>query len=333
MSDTSANLALPYLLPNQAQKHVTVNEALGRLDQLVQLSAESRALAAPPASPSEGSVYIVAAPPSGAWAGTGEHALAAFMDGAWQFVMPGKGWRAFVKDEDALCVFTGTAWQPLLEDTPALSGTNAWTGEQIFPGGQFQSSASGIQTWTPHATDGRFLFYQDQSDEFVLEAINKNTLEKTCLNLMKYGGTLERGGHAVYDAGQSPVPTTDAACDLGAPDKRFSSIYAVSGVVSTSDARLKSALTPLPETVLRAGQRIIATIGVYRWTGGAGLPDGRQIGVTAQSVMDAFEAENEDALEWGLLSAPDGREGTLGLRTDQLLLLLLACLFQAYAAR
>ena len=30
--DTSPNLALPYLLANQAQKHVTVNEALRRLD-------------------------------------------------------------------------------------------------------------------------------------------------------------------------------------------------------------------------------------------------------------------------------------------------------------
>ena len=49
--DTSPNLALPYLLANQAQKHVTVNEALRRLDALVQLSVLSASLAATAADP------------------------------------------------------------------------------------------------------------------------------------------------------------------------------------------------------------------------------------------------------------------------------------------
>ena len=37
MPDTTNNLGLPYLLPNQAQKHVTMNEALERLDATVQI--------------------------------------------------------------------------------------------------------------------------------------------------------------------------------------------------------------------------------------------------------------------------------------------------------
>lgn len=36
--DTSPRLTLPYLMPNQAQKHVTHNEALRQLDVLVQLA-------------------------------------------------------------------------------------------------------------------------------------------------------------------------------------------------------------------------------------------------------------------------------------------------------
>lgn len=36
MPDTTANLGLPFILPAQAQKHVTHNEALQRLDVLVQ---------------------------------------------------------------------------------------------------------------------------------------------------------------------------------------------------------------------------------------------------------------------------------------------------------
>ena len=57
MPDTSTHLLLPYLLASQAQKHVTVNEALRLLDGLVVLD---RHLTAPPASPADGDRYIVA---------------------------------------------------------------------------------------------------------------------------------------------------------------------------------------------------------------------------------------------------------------------------------
>ena len=43
MNDTP-NLALPYILASQAQKHVTHNEAIRTLDCLVQLAVESRGL-------------------------------------------------------------------------------------------------------------------------------------------------------------------------------------------------------------------------------------------------------------------------------------------------
>jgi len=42
MSDTSTHLGLPYLLEAQAQKPVTLNEALRLLDAMVQLSVVDR---------------------------------------------------------------------------------------------------------------------------------------------------------------------------------------------------------------------------------------------------------------------------------------------------
>ena len=48
MSDATPRLGLPWLMPAQAQKHVTVNESLGRLDALVQAAAQSRTEAAQP---------------------------------------------------------------------------------------------------------------------------------------------------------------------------------------------------------------------------------------------------------------------------------------------
>lgn len=108
MSD-SIHLGLPYVEAAQAQKHVTVNEALRRLDALVQLSVASRSLSAPPDAPEEGARYIVAAEPAGAWTGhAGE--VAGFIDGAWIFFSPGTGWRAWDEAAGELLIRSGGAW-------------------------------------------------------------------------------------------------------------------------------------------------------------------------------------------------------------------------------
>jgi hypothetical protein len=107
--DETSNLLLPYILAAQAQKHVTHNEALRKLDALVQISVVDRDLAAPPASTAEGARYIIAASPTGAWTGHADK-LAAWQDGAWAIYPPRKGWLAWVEDEGAPVAWNGTAW-------------------------------------------------------------------------------------------------------------------------------------------------------------------------------------------------------------------------------
>jgi hypothetical protein len=108
MTDTS-NLGLPCIEGNQAQKHVTHNDALRLLDTLVQLAVLDRDLTAPPGSPTEGQRWIVKTGATGAWAGH-VNAIAAWQDGAWQFSAPKLGWVAFVVDEATLVVWSGSAW-------------------------------------------------------------------------------------------------------------------------------------------------------------------------------------------------------------------------------
>jgi hypothetical protein len=108
MTDTS-NLGLPCIEGNQAQKHVTHNDALRILDTLVQLAVLDRDLTAPPGSPTEGQRWIVKTGATGAWAGHA-NAVAAWQDGVWQFSTPKLGWVAFVVDEAALVVWNGSAW-------------------------------------------------------------------------------------------------------------------------------------------------------------------------------------------------------------------------------
>jgi hypothetical protein len=115
MSD-SPNLALPFLAAGQAQKHVTINEALCCLDAVVQLAVESRTLATPPASPGEGQRFIVAGSGAGAWAGQSGR-IASFEDGAWRFIVPHDGWQAFVRDEGVVLTFFANTWLPGLART------------------------------------------------------------------------------------------------------------------------------------------------------------------------------------------------------------------------
>ncbi len=107
--DETSNLLLPYILAAQAQKHVTHNEALRKLDALVQISVVDRDLAAPPGSPAEGARYIIAASPTGVWTGHADK-LAAWQDGAWAIYPPRKGWLAWVEDEGAPVAWNGTTW-------------------------------------------------------------------------------------------------------------------------------------------------------------------------------------------------------------------------------
>ncbi|MEZ5928528.1 MAG: DUF2793 domain-containing protein [Parvularculaceae bacterium] len=126
--DLSPRFSLAYLQGQQAQKHVTVNEALRRLDALVSLSVKSRTTSAEPASPMEGDAYIITASPTGAaWAGFAPDAVAAFQDGAWAEIAPVEGLRAYVVDEGALVAYSGSAWDSVGGGvgSPAMLGVNA----------------------------------------------------------------------------------------------------------------------------------------------------------------------------------------------------------------
>ena len=127
--DETPNLELPYIMPSQAQKHVTHNEAIRMLDAVVQLSVEDRDLSAAPGSPTDGDRYIVKAAGSGSWSGK-DNLIAAYQDNAWNFYQPVEGWLCWVVDEDKLLAWDGSNWSEVsggavsVNPTP-LVGINA----------------------------------------------------------------------------------------------------------------------------------------------------------------------------------------------------------------
>ncbi len=143
--DQTPNLLLPYILAAQSQKHVTHNEALRALDNVVQLTVLDRNLAAPPATPAEGNRYIVAPSPTGTWAGHANH-IAAFVDGAWLFYVPIEGWIAWIADENVALAFDGAAWVTL---SGGVTAHGALTGLLNDDHTQYLTNGRGDARYTP----------------------------------------------------------------------------------------------------------------------------------------------------------------------------------------
>lgn len=108
----SSRLGFPFLAAAQAQKHVTVNESLLRLDALTQLAAKSATLGAEPASPADGDIYILPAGKTGAaWSAMADGAIAYYRDGVWEELTPRPGWRCAIEDTGQLHIRTASgAW-------------------------------------------------------------------------------------------------------------------------------------------------------------------------------------------------------------------------------
>ncbi|WP_062561161.1 DUF2793 domain-containing protein [Paracoccus aminovorans] len=109
--NTTANCDLPLLLPAQAQKHVTVNDALMRLDGQLDLVLQSLTRTTPPETVVDGLCWGVPQGAVNAWEGqSGKVAIGA--NGGWIFVQPGYGRRAVIADQGVAAIHDGAAWVP-----------------------------------------------------------------------------------------------------------------------------------------------------------------------------------------------------------------------------
>jgi uncharacterized protein DUF2793 len=126
MPETSPRLDLPYIQPSQAQKHVTHNEALLRLDALVQMTVLAMAATVPPALPAAGDMHALGTAPLSDWAG--QAGRLALWDGvSWQFIAPQEGWRCFDRGSGQAYVFEAGAWRRELSQLENLAGVGIGT--------------------------------------------------------------------------------------------------------------------------------------------------------------------------------------------------------------
>lgn len=109
MSNETMRLQLPLLQAAQAQKHVTVNEALTRLDAMAGVVLDSTSAPNPPGMVTDGQCWGVPAGAVGAWTGH-EGQIAVGSNGGWVFVRPARGLRAFVVDAGVGAIHDGRDW-------------------------------------------------------------------------------------------------------------------------------------------------------------------------------------------------------------------------------
>lgn len=119
--DASARLGLPYLVAGQMQKHVTVNEALTRLDVLVQTRIVSRSTTAQPVSPTEGDLYVVPEGATGSdWSGRTAGELVRADVGGWTAEVAPEGTLALIADEGRVVVRHAGDWTSMGERLGAI---------------------------------------------------------------------------------------------------------------------------------------------------------------------------------------------------------------------
>jgi hypothetical protein len=361
MSDTH-HLGLPLIAPAQAQKHVTHNEALVALDALVHLACLGRDLSAPPVGPGEGGRYLVGPSPAGAWAGhAGE--IAHWLDGAWRFTAPKAGFVAYLADEGALRVFDGERWRAPSVPADALQGLarlgigtvadaanpfsakiNAalWTARPVGEGGDGdlrytlnKESASDVLS---------LLFQSGYAGRAEIGLIGDDDLQLKLsgpggpwVEAMRLKGSGKVGIGAPDPAERLTVAgnialATDNAHSLGTPALRVSTVYAATGVINTSDERLKTDLSRLSSGIAADLLRRAPPFS-FRWrTGGrdGSEADGTSVERAGRRHHLGWSAQDwraglaEADLDLGLLVSmdPNDPDAELGLRPDQIVAVL-----------
>ena len=152
--DRTQHLQLPFIAASQAQKHVTHNEALVRLDALVQLAVLDRDLTVPPSAPADGARYIIAAGATGLWAGKAGQ-IAHWTDGLWDYLVPRTGWACWLEDESTLAFYNGSDWQ--LVTSAVLPTTTSQLGVNTSSSGINRLSVSSAATLLNHEGAGHQL--------------------------------------------------------------------------------------------------------------------------------------------------------------------------------
>ncbi|QQR38906.1 DUF2793 domain-containing protein [Devosia rhizoryzae] len=335
--DKTARLDLPFIMAGQALKHITHNDALQRLDALVQPLVESCLETMPPATPLPGESYIVPSGAGGVWAGHTDE-IAAFQSGAWTFYDPAEGWQVYDREKSALLVYSGTAWTAVA----AIGSGLPQLGVNTSADPTNRLAVASEATLLTHAGAGHQLKLNKASASDTASLLfQSNWSGRAEMGLMgdnhwriKVSADGASWTDAIrVDAASSAIsiggvlrPASDNAQSLGSSSARWSAVWSATGTIQTSDRRSKTAIAPTD-----LGLAFIEALEPVRfhWQ----EDDGRtHYGFLAQEVAAAVTSCGVRDFGGHVLSDKEDVDSLQALRYDQFIAPLVAAV-QELAAR
>jgi hypothetical protein len=109
MSESSTRFDLPFIIPGQAQKEFSHNEAIAGIDVALHPAVEGAPIDAPPAVPGIGQCWLVGANPNGTWVGKAGR-IACWTSNGWRFVQPQPGMAVWDQTNGWERRWTGSGW-------------------------------------------------------------------------------------------------------------------------------------------------------------------------------------------------------------------------------
>ena len=128
---------------------------------------------------------------------------------------------------------------------------------------------------------------------------------------------------------------TDGLTDLGSAVDRFDTVFATTGTINVSDANQKQQIEELSEAELRVALSCKGLLRKFKLNSAVDIKgdDARiHVGIIAQDLKAAFEAEGLDAGEYGMFTESTGIDGfgvertALGVRYSELLAFIIAAI-------
>lgn len=100
------------------------------------------------------------------------------------------------------------------------------------------------------------------------------------------------------------TPSADNTYSCGTGALRWSVVYAATGTINTSDAREKTAVSPMTATEVEASKQLAREIGTYKWLSAVaekGEAARKHVGFTVQRAIEIMQANGLDPMAYGFI--------------------------------
>jgi hypothetical protein len=118
-------------------------------------------------------------------------------------------------------------------------------------------------------------------------------------------GTFIAQALSIRRSNGSVMPGADNSQSLGEASRRWSTVYAGTGTINTSDAREKTSVSPLTTAELAAAADLSRAIGTYQWLAmiaEKGAEEARHhAGLTVQRAIEIMQAHGLDPMRYGFI--------------------------------